>query len=401
MGKVAILESLKKHKELLIAVNVLFAALSISGQVGVNVTLPLWTSAATASCQHGASNSSNSTNGTTGDGLSMDPFFVLSSSSFAFMVIYGVLALVSAAFGAVTMDDLRFPQWQLFLIGFFSALNGVLIVYSSPTTRTPPFLQAILGNFLIPITIIFRLILLRKRPQLIKLMCAVVVFLGLVLSLIPVITGMDASDNSSYLNQNSAARILWPLCFMLGYVPAALMNVIEEKSLKDKRNVNMFFLLFCSSSYQLISAFAFFWTDLIPHFGYTNNIHEFGENYKYALSCFFGGSGCTYVPGLRGSVFVVMFTISLFGGGLLLRYAEGATYLAVVNAVVTPLGALFWSLFQTDDCGAFFLGPHANSLTYFSIPGLLLMVPAIFIYNLMVSEVDPLERFLKKLVGLR
>ena len=166
MGKkVAILESLKKNKRLLIAANVLFAALSISGQVGVNVTLPLWTTAATASCQHvdnhagqvsNDSNSSNSTNGTTGDGLSMDPFFVLSSSSFAFMVIFGILTLVSAAFGAVTLDDLRFPQWQLFLIGLFSALNGVLIVYSSPSSRTPPFLQAILGNFLIPLTIIFR-----------------------------------------------------------------------------------------------------------------------------------------------------------------------------------------------------------------------------------------------------
>ena len=55
------------------------------------------------------------------------------------------------------------------------------------------------------------------------------------------------------------------------------MNVVEEKSLKDKRNVNMFYLLFCSSSYQLITVFAFFWTDLIPHFGYTSNIHEFGE----------------------------------------------------------------------------------------------------------------------------
>jgi drug/metabolite transporter (DMT)-like permease len=277
MRKVAILERLKTHKELLIAVNVLFAALAISGQVGQNVTLPLWASAATASCQHGASNSSNSTNGTTGEGLSMDPFFVLSSASFSFVVIFGVLTLVSAAFGAVTIDDIRFPQWQLFLIGLFDAFNGVLIVYSSPSSRTPPFLQAILGNFLIPLTIIFRLILLRKRPQLIKLICAAVVFLGLVLSLIPVITGMDASDSSSYLNQNSAARILWPMCFMLGFVPAAVMNVVEEKSLKDKRNVNMFYLLFCSSSYQLITVFAFFWTDLIPHFGYTSNIHEFGE----------------------------------------------------------------------------------------------------------------------------
>ena len=64
----------------------------------------------------------------------------------------------------------------------------------------------------------YRLVLLRKRPQLIKLMCAAVVFLGLVLSLIPVITGKDSSDNSSYLNQSTVARILWPVCFMLGYV---------------------------------------------------------------------------------------------------------------------------------------------------------------------------------------
>ena len=55
------------------------------------------------------------------------------------------------------------------------------------------------------------------------------------------------------------------------------MNVIEEMSLKDKRNVNMFYLLFCSSFYQLVCVFAFFWTDLIPGFGYTKNIHGFGE----------------------------------------------------------------------------------------------------------------------------
>ena len=122
-------------------------------------------------------------------------------------------------------------------------------------------------------------------------------------------------------------------------------------SLKDKRNVNMFYLLFCSSCYQLICVFALFWTDILPKFGYTDNIHEFGEkyakytnqtacyrrclslssSYKYGLSCFFGGSGCTYVPGLRGTVFITMYTISYIGGGLLLRYAEGATYLAVVN----------------------------------------------------------------------
>lgn len=160
MARVMILEELKQHKHLLIAANILFAALAISGQVGQNVTLPLWASAATSSCQQGSDNgsnatSNNNTNSTSG-GPSMDPFFVVSSASFAFVVIFGTLTLVSALFGAVTVEDLRFPQWQLFLIGFFDALNGIMVVYSAPSSRTAPFLQAILGNFLIPLTIVFR-----------------------------------------------------------------------------------------------------------------------------------------------------------------------------------------------------------------------------------------------------
>lgn len=163
MGHVAILERLKQHHKLLIAVNVLFAALAVLGQVGQNVTLPLWTSAASSACigngdsNHSNGTHSNNSNGTSSSGgPSMDPFFVVSSASFSFVVIFGVLTLVSAAFKAVTVEDLRFPQWQLFLIGFFDALNGIFVVYASPTTRTAPFLQAILGNFMIPLTIFFR-----------------------------------------------------------------------------------------------------------------------------------------------------------------------------------------------------------------------------------------------------
>ena len=158
MGKVFVLQNLKQHKELLIALNVFFAVLAVSGQVGQNVSLPLWVSSATASCHgdHNSTSSNHTRNGTGSDGPSMDPFFVVSFAALSFVVIFGVLTLLSAAFGAVTVDDLRFPQWQLFLIGLFDALNGVFIVFSSPTSRTAPYLQAILGNFLIPLTIIFR-----------------------------------------------------------------------------------------------------------------------------------------------------------------------------------------------------------------------------------------------------
>ena len=55
------------------------------------------------------------------------------------------------------------------------------------------------------------------------------------------------------------------------------MNVLEEMSLKDSRKVNLFYFLFWSSLYQLLTIGLMFWTDIIPGFGYTNNINEFGE----------------------------------------------------------------------------------------------------------------------------
>ncbi len=67
----------------------------------------------------------------------------------------------------------------------------------------------------------YRLILLRKKPTLLKLLCAGGVFLGLLLSLLPVITGWDSDSKegmNSYLKASRASQILWPLCFMFGSV---------------------------------------------------------------------------------------------------------------------------------------------------------------------------------------
>lgn len=49
------------------------------------------------------------------------------------------------------------------------------------------------------------------------------------------------------------------------------------------------------------------------------------------MQCFFGGANCGYQPGLSGTLFIVFYVVSYLGGGLLLRYSEGATYLAVVQ----------------------------------------------------------------------
>ena len=60
-------------------------------------------------------------------------------------------------------------------------------------------------------------------------------------------------------------------------------------------------------------------------------------SYWFALQCFFGRATCDYFPGLLGTVFIFMYVLTYIGSGLLLRYAEGATYLAVVQVSMIAL----------------------------------------------------------------
>ena len=157
----------------LVVLNIFFAFLAVVGQVGQNVSLPLWDDSTQVDCGltvHGNSSSNNGSNGTV-SAEQMDPYFVLSFASLSFVIVFGTITLVLVLLKLildrlkielrvdsliVSKKDLKFPQWQFVLIGLFDALNGVLVVSASIPSRTAPFLQAILGNFLIPLTIVFR-----------------------------------------------------------------------------------------------------------------------------------------------------------------------------------------------------------------------------------------------------
>lgn len=167
---------------LLVLLNIIFAAIAVIAQVGQNVSLPLWSGATGAlgdpNCTNTSSVShfyqvelaSSNASGNSTNSLSMDPFFVLSFASLSFVVIFGVVTAAMAVVQLLTNaisgkkvlslitleDDILFPQWQLMLIGVFDALNGVFVVFASLPSRTAPFLQAILSNFAIPLTIFFR-----------------------------------------------------------------------------------------------------------------------------------------------------------------------------------------------------------------------------------------------------
>lgn len=71
-----------------------------------------------------------------------------------------------------------------------------------------------------------RLIILRKRPTWLKLGAAGAVLIGVAVSIIPVLAGMDEKSkqgDEKWQIQPTAARILWPLCFMLGFVSSVIL----------------------------------------------------------------------------------------------------------------------------------------------------------------------------------
>ncbi|XP_062501559.1 uncharacterized protein LOC134178690 [Corticium candelabrum] len=401
-------------------INLFYASLFVIGQVGENVVLPLWIAAsmtssngtdsslAIASPGNNNSNVCPNTSNTTGpEPKSLDNFFVLSFASLSFVIIFGLVTLGIILFGrpgTIGRTERKFPHTDMFLIGFCDAINGVMVVFAATASRTSPMLQTLLGNFMIPLTVVARIFILKKKPNLVQGLSAVAVFMALLLCLAPDIFDLDkprCSQSSASTSSTGAARVLWPLCFMFGFVPAAIMNVLEEKSLKKRvrsgngtRQINLFYFLFWTSLYQLLTAAALFWIDIIPGFGTAHgSITEFGKNYWYGIKCFFGYGGCDYSSGLRGSLFVGFYVVAYIGGGLLLRFSDGATFMAIVNSVTTPLGFLFWTLFQDPSKGPFMWDPHATTKTYFSLGGLVIMIPFTFIYNYRRAQKSTVDSF--------
>lgn len=54
---------------------------------------------------------------------------------------------------------------SLIIIGFLNAVGGVLQLYATTPEKTPPYIQSLLGNIGIPLTIVMRFLILRKGAK--------------------------------------------------------------------------------------------------------------------------------------------------------------------------------------------------------------------------------------------
>ena len=123
--------------------NVILAILNVTFNVAINVSLPIYAG--------------------TMEYIKADAYVLLSQGVIWFVVILVIMtqAMHYLFDNRITLKP-NASYKILFIMGFLTTLNGVLVVYASPPDRTPPYLQGILMTMSIPFTVICRIIWLRK-----------------------------------------------------------------------------------------------------------------------------------------------------------------------------------------------------------------------------------------------
>ncbi|CAH1773513.1 unnamed protein product [Owenia fusiformis] len=342
------------------ALNICLAIFSVLFNVAMNITLPLYSQAV------------NRAKG--------DEYNVLLFSAFWFPIIFYIMVAFIKIFIDRDMPILPTSKWyHVVMVGSFNGLNGLLVVYASDPSRTPPYLQAVLATTIIPYTVIARLVIRRIGVSFKRFVCTGVVLVGLFICSEPQIFGIDMpGGNSGDPGAPMTSRFFWPVIFALGFLPVGILNVIIEIAMKKDEAESMTFIAACQV-FNFLTIVAFFWTDFIPGFGQANSPAEFVDRLHTSLLCHFGADEtCLDVLG-RSWLFIFSYVLANMFQFLLIRYAEGAIYAVIVTALVTPLGTLWWTLFQSSP--EFAWGPVFNETTVFTLLGLSIMMPGVIMYN--------------------
>ena len=83
-----------------------------------------------------------------------------------------------------------------------------------------PSCRSVFDRFVVVVVFFFhRVLIVRKRPTLLKLLCGLAVLISLFVCLIPTIfPSVDPKAGKTKTETHGVSRVMWPLIFMLGFV---------------------------------------------------------------------------------------------------------------------------------------------------------------------------------------
>jgi hypothetical protein len=317
-------------------------------------------------------------------GGSVGGYTVVFICSFTFNLIFWPMALYRQYKGMVSKETLKSikPSSKVFkyiiISGLLNAINGILVVFASSSTRTPPALQPILLQSYILFTLILSKYWLGKNYKLVQYVAAIVVFVGIAVSLIPLFIQIAQGGQLEF-----QSGPIWALIMFFSTLPAVAMNIIEEKVFEQIRTFDIVYFMAISSLVQFLAVGLLFWTDLIPGFGTSSSFQVWASELTGGLACIANnytgnGSNCSYCL-----IFFFMFTIAYCGTyvyqAALIKHAS-ANFNAMVSSVVSPISTSFWILFPA--LNSWIGGPSTETIDLiFYLLSLAIVIPASFLFK--------------------
>lgn len=109
---------------------------------------------------------------------------------------------------------------------------------------------------------------------------------------------------------------------------------------------------------------------------------DFGQRVHRGFQCNFSSAEDCHGLAYKGWIFILGYCLANLSQFLVIQRAEGAVFAVVVQATVTPLAALFWTFFKFHvDQDRLSWDPEFTETTAFIVGGLLIIVPAVVLYN--------------------
>ena len=285
-------------------------------------------------------------------------YFVLFFCSLSFTIIFTIFALWFGYKKQITksMRSIRWIKYML-IVGLFDAANGFLIVFSSHGSRVPPALSSILIQSIIPFTFIFSKILLPKIYRWSHFLSVTIVMIGIIFSLIPTFKRMHDGTATTELTDGW----YWPFIFILGCIPAALMNIVQEQlqvkytqqARENQERITRFSVMYfqaIESTFQFGTIALCFALDIVPRFGTSKNIDSFWTSFSNGFKCFFNdhnltGGRCNYAGG-TGVLFIVSYLGTYITGTFLTDHVS-ANWLSILSAISPLIATSFWFIFPS------------------------------------------------------
>ena len=188
---------------------------------------------------------------------------------------------------------------------------------------------------------------------------------------------------------NPPSPIIISICrkvfLFLSNAPAGLALVLfERESALQPREV--FLLNFYGQFYSLLTLAVFYWVDLIPGFGQSDSVVDFGRRFINGVLCHYHpaslpGSHCGEALVVSFSFVAAIASFLTFQVLLMASTEGGSTFSLIVSYLAVPLSSVFWLLFDFHLDTGFVWSPLISFTAFFPILGFSTMLPAIVLFN--------------------